>query len=254
MIVAAIVGGSELLKQANLRSVIKEVREYQASFDAFRERYGQFPGDFSQAQHHFTNVVDGSLAITNSNGNGDGLVLATANESNLAWRHMYLAELISINIPVLTSANFNLGRTGNPNPQSSVKDAGYSIVSTIPTLSNRMMVNVESPWSVVQRVNLIALGRSSDEVSGDSRGALSLGALTPNEAFSIDTKFDDGIANSTGFLGARSGKIRASNGSNLWDNFAYTTNGQCIRAANAYRVTNSDSANVRGCILIFELK
>lgn len=254
LIVASIVGGSELLRQANLRSVIKEMRDYQVSFEAFKERYGQFPGDFSQAQFYFSNVVDGTLTASNSNGNGDGLVLANANESNLAWRHLYLAEMISINVPSIKSSNFNLARVGNPNPQSSLKDSGYSIVAPIPTLSNRLMVNVESPWPTTERINLIALGRSSDDVSGDSRSALSLGALTPSEAFSLDRKFDDGIENSSSFSGARSGKIRVTNGSNLWDSFAYTTAGQCVRAANSYRLTNIDSASVRGCILIFELK
>lgn len=253
LIVSAVIGGSELYKQANLRSVIKEMRDYQVSIAAFKERYGQFPGDFSQAQYYFSNVVDGTLSASNANGNGDGLVLANANESNLAWRHMYLAELISYNIPIITSSNYNLGRIDNPNPQSSVKDAGYSIVAPIPTLSNRLMVNVESPWPTTQRVNLIALGKSSDEVNGDSRSALSIGALLPKEAFALDKKFDDGIEVPSSFSGARSGKIRATNGSNLWDSFSYTTAGQCVRATNSYRVSNSDSSGVRGCILVFEL-
>lgn len=254
LIIASIIGGSELLKQANLRAVIKEMRDYQVSFEAFKERYGQYPGDFSQAQYYFSNVVDGTLTPADSNGNGDGLVLSNVNESNLAWRHMYLAELLTVNVPIITSTNYNLGRIGNPNPQSAIKDSGYSIVAPIPTLANRMMVNVESPWPTTSRINLIALGRSSNEVSGDTRSALSLGALTPNEAFSLDKKFDDGAEISSSFSGARSGIIRVTNGSNLWDSLAYTTTGQCVRAPNAYRVTNSDSSNIRGCILVYELK
>ena len=254
LVVAAVIGGSELAKQANLRAVIKEMRDYQVSFNAFKERYGQEPGDFSQAQFYFANTVDGSLSAASANGNGDGLVLSTANESNLAWRHMYLAELLTINVPIITSSNFNLGRTGNPNPQSAFKDSGYSIVSPIPTLANRIMTNVESPWPVTDRINVIALGRSSNDASGDSSSALSLGALTPPEAFALDKKFDDGIENATAFSGARTGRIRITNGSNLWDSLAYTTAGQCLRAANEYRVSNADSVNVRGCILMFELR
>jgi prepilin-type N-terminal cleavage/methylation domain-containing protein len=86
LIVSGITSGASLIKQATLRSVIAEVRNYQLSINTFVLTYGALPGDFN------TNGTALSAAVA---GDGDGLV--NGNEYQTAFQMLGLASLINAN-------------------------------------------------------------------------------------------------------------------------------------------------------------
>ena len=88
LIVAGVVGGQNLVKQAKLRGIISEYNEYQVAYNSFKLEYNGVPGDFNRA-------ADYGIG---SNGNGDKKIATIHTEAVLAWKHLYNAGLINTQI------------------------------------------------------------------------------------------------------------------------------------------------------------
>jgi len=251
LIIAGVSAASSLVNQSKLRSVIKDFNNYRVSVKAFKGRYQQLPGDFTLSSTYFPSlVVDGTLVAANANGNGDGLVSYLQSENNIAWKHLQVAGFINNSIPLITLTTLTSGKIAAPNPASQIANAGYTIASRsqTSTATNIIMVNVLSPWS--DPLNTAVFLGIANAATGDTNGGLSLGALLPAEAFSIDRKIDDGTDVTAGtFYGAGTGKIRATNGSDLWDNSAFAIAAQCVDASGNYKLGTSAAATTKGCIV-----
>jgi Tfp pilus assembly protein PilE len=95
-IIIATTLGSNLLKQAKLRSIISESRAYMDAIDLFEEYYKSLPGDMTNASDFWGTACDPTPS--NCNGNGDGVIdysgSSNDNEAHRAWQHLSLAKMI----------------------------------------------------------------------------------------------------------------------------------------------------------------
>ena len=88
LLTAGVMGGYGLVKKARLERTVTQLSSLRLAVDLFLERYAAWPGDFSEASHHFTGARDG---------NGNGIIEGEAkdlwSEAGLFWQHLSLSGL-----------------------------------------------------------------------------------------------------------------------------------------------------------------
>jgi prepilin-type N-terminal cleavage/methylation domain-containing protein len=83
LIIGGITVGQELIKQAEMRSLVRDIDEVKTSLNVFRMKYNALPGDFSRATQYWTGTADGDA-------NGQ---IFRYPDGVLAWQHMSLANV-----------------------------------------------------------------------------------------------------------------------------------------------------------------
>jgi prepilin-type N-terminal cleavage/methylation domain-containing protein len=134
LIVAAVVAGQSLVKQAQLRSIISEQEGIKTAINSFKLQYGGLPGDITNGSAYWVKgcLATGAIATDSdaSACNGDGnkqilLVAGDTGESYMAWYQLGRAGLYSGSfVPgaVLTGTlNINI-------PASKFSGAGITLV------------------------------------------------------------------------------------------------------------------------------
>jgi prepilin-type N-terminal cleavage/methylation domain-containing protein len=180
LIVAGVVGGQTLVRQAALKGITTKVESYKVAFHTFRMSYNAFPGDMSNASSYWSGV---------SNGNGNKQVKGNA-ETFLAWKHLSSADLIN-------------GTFSGSGETSSNYKPGLNLPVT-PAQSTMLIEWFNSDYyDIGTPQHLIEVSKDSSDK--ESASALLLGS----EAYSIDKKLDDGKP-STGKVTAYSGRISGS--------------------------------------------
>ena len=187
LIVAGVVGGQSLVRQAKLRSVISEVNEYNVAMNAFILEYDALPGDFDNATSYWPSGGT-------SNGNGDRVIHVQSPNVNTeairGWEHLSLAEII----PGSFSGDGSLVRGVNV-PASSIDG------NTVYLMAN---LDISSPGTTL-------FGKSRELIiyTGKELGVnIPWGAsFTPKEAKSIDDKIDDGVPSLGIFLAGEGGEF-----------------------------------------------
>jgi len=114
LLLGGVLKGQEMIKNAEIRNVITDVRGLSAAMYAYRDRYNAIPGDDSNARVHLS---DTSL----TNGDNDGII-DTAEQPDF-FEHLRVAKLIK--------------GTGNATPNHSLggaliaQNAVYGLVGTV---------------------------------------------------------------------------------------------------------------------------
>jgi prepilin-type N-terminal cleavage/methylation domain-containing protein len=190
LIVGAITSGSSLIKQATLRAVVSEVRNYQIAINTFKLAYNALPGDFNKATAYWP-TAPGLL-----DGDGNGLIerraIASENETLRSWQMLSLAGLIAENI----------GYNAYPSSKYS-KTAQYI-----------MLYN--------DYYSTIAADATANGLYGKLGNLLSLSALgvtngwwvpkvTPSDAYDIDLKMDDGVFYTGIVYSSKKGNVSTAN-------------------------------------------
>lgn len=182
LLIASVVSGEALIKQAMLDSVIFEVQQYRISVNAFRERFGYNPGDLPNASLFWPTCAGGNAAICDGNGNGlmdwGGAIGSGNSEDRTFWEQLSLSGLISAKLTY--TGTLQLGVSV---PESKLgSQYGY--------------------WARTGYINVG--GDNVSFVLGSQRGAfLNNGSMVPLDAFNIDNKMDDGKPGSGIFSAAR---------------------------------------------------
>jgi hypothetical protein len=174
--IGLIMGGMLIAKnfidQFRVRSVISDYSEYQSAVRLFRRQYDAFPGDFNTASTFWSGA---------SNGDGNGYI--GGNEDLYAWDHLQKAGLIGGTYTgVVYSGSLRYKWDINA-PGSKIDGAGF----TLRTPGVATVYSYSSPTNT----NLISFSNLHS-----TNGTGVYGAVTPMEAYSIDTKIDDGQATS----------------------------------------------------------
>jgi prepilin-type N-terminal cleavage/methylation domain-containing protein len=245
LLIAGVTGGSALIKNAQLRSVMTEARGYQTAVNGFFERFQALPGDFNKALGTMNGAVP---ATTFGNLNGqiqhyaDHLTLTTVTgrmEGNIALQH-------------LQNSGFLNGITVTPATGSAATGGASAMVVLTPgvnipasKISNAGWVfdYISAPVLTAQGNVVILTGQiaAQNGVAGTgAQNVLPTGALIPNDALSIDTKIDDGFANS--------GEVRSAGDSG--GNASVITDGLGLTACNA-TTTYKTAATTAVCALAF---
>jgi prepilin-type N-terminal cleavage/methylation domain-containing protein len=171
LLISSIFAGQSLIRNAQLKAVMSEIRSIETAINSFRDRHGSLPGDFDKADNNFQCPGPNALVPAGCNGDNNGnidYISTTGYEPARVWQHLALANIIS--------GNFLGGVTVDDMMRSKISNGFYSVFTTPSAQFGRMGT-------------IIVLGAYTG--TADSYNAL----LTPQDARHIDLKIDDGIAN-----------------------------------------------------------
>ena len=173
LIVASVLVGQDLVRQAELRSTVSQYEQYQAAVATFRGKYNGLPGDVAGE----TNFAF-SCATGTADGDGDGVLDDTAQGQALQsgelvffWCHLGAAGAGMIS----GSYAGNVVTSADINSQTPRAKAGNN-------------------WGVFSTsgVNYYIIGAG---LSSAGNNFTTLDTLSPLDAYNIDTKVDDGQPN-----------------------------------------------------------
>lgn len=190
LLIGGILRGQELMENARLQSISKQVTSYTAAITMFRDSYAAYPGDLATAQARVPGCQAGN-ANGCRNGDGNGIIGVPAfvwllgdqtipSEGAQFWKHMALTHLISgIRPNAAAAADFNFGIS-----HPSVPTGGGLSIST--SVRNANDPNGSSfDGALVLRLH----NDLTTPVTENNP------AISPKQASYIDRKMDDGIPN-----------------------------------------------------------
>lgn len=243
LLVAGIASGANMVHQALLRSVITDLRNYQTAFNGFKARYNGAPGDITTGDTYWpsTSAKPCSVSGTACSGNGDGIIeyanelAGGPDELRPALRELAISGFISAGISTVPDTAVAMVPGVNA-PTSKISGAGYFLIAA----------NFDGAAGTRGVVNIVLLGKSD----GTTVLGLLNGAMTSEDAFSIDQKIDDGTINAAGqFLGSLSGNFGSLDGQDV------LAAGDCSDTTptdanfNTYKISTTYPACVVGVVL-----
>ncbi len=177
LLAGAVLAGQSLVRASEVRSVITGFHKYVTASATFQDKYGALAGDFVNANSNWS-------AATPGNGNGVidyGAGGGVAGENFGFWQQLALAGLIEGQYSGLTGANGNRHAIPGTNvPKGRMDSSGYYVEywGTVDP-SNSWF------WSGPAN-NVMTFGQLNG--SGPTENPI----MTPEEAYNIDSKIDDG--------------------------------------------------------------
>jgi prepilin-type N-terminal cleavage/methylation domain-containing protein len=243
LIVGSILVGRDLIKAAELRSVVREVETLKTAINTFKAKYNSWPGDMSDATAYWPTTIDGDnngvLSVLSDDGNvimGDG---DDGPEYMRLWEHLSLAGLISGSFTGLPVGPTPYTPGVNIPPTRYNHTGGYVMWDNGGTLSTFYIPDM--PGRLSSKFLILA----GQWTPGDSDTPFSVGLVTPADAYAIDVKTDDGVAYGGSTMGltgnppALSGPAYASSACSSAINGPFTDD---------YNLTSTQTA----CVMIFQ--
>lgn len=206
LLTGGILAGQNLIRAAELRSVITEYQSYHTALHTFREKYFALPGDMTNAEAFWgtmTNCGAASPSGTGTqtcNGDGDGKIDAPSAASRTGeyftfWQQLANAGLIEGSYTgiagTVSTRDHNYGENS---PRSRMSSGGWG---------TRYYNNEGATGSgysfAINYGNFYEFGTEGDNVGADYV------ILKSEEAWSIDVKVDDGKPSTGKLYGNRIG-------------------------------------------------
>jgi prepilin-type N-terminal cleavage/methylation domain-containing protein len=199
LIVGGVLVGQNLIAAAGVRATISQIEKYNTAVNTFREKYGALPGDLNQSvatQFGFT--ARGTIA---GSGDGNGVIegnqggagtnsgsLETRGETTLFWVDLSQMGLIegTFNSASATGSPGNMTLSTNPGPVQFFPQAKIGRGNFVEVWSGGPSGGDGNNYFGVSVVQTMG--------SGGSLGAYP--GLMVQEAYSIDSKVDDGMPQS----------------------------------------------------------
>lgn len=225
LLTGGILAGQSLIRAAELRSVNTEVSRYTTAAQTFRDKYFALPGDMINATKFWGDdnaacpdplITNGTPGTCNGTGDGDVNYATAANATSEIfqfWKQLALAGLIEGSYSGLSgpAGLYNVVAGVNV-PRSRLNNASWhaSTNRNYPGDADTYQYDLASYY-------LIQAAASGQPV------------LTPEEAWNIDTKFDDGKP--------ASGKVIAK----YWNNLCSAPNSGAATFSNlnaSYRLSD----------------
>ncbi len=177
LLTGGILMGQSLIRGAEIKSVISDFQKYQSAAKQFRDQYNALPGDMANANSVWPTAVSGD---------GNGAIASTAaaaaspGEGWQFWSQLVLAGFIQGNYSGLSATSTWDDSIGVNTPASRITGAGWRVhsSSTAPNPLYYFSGNYGNYFNFGGGCS----GCSNDHV-----------ILKPDEAWSIDTKIDDGV-------------------------------------------------------------
>jgi prepilin-type N-terminal cleavage/methylation domain-containing protein len=197
LLVGGVLAGRSLIRASEIRSVITDIDRYNTAQLAFRDKYFALPGDITNATAFWGAAPDCTAQTASGqatcNGDGDGNIMHGSTTNNrpemfLFWQHLNNAGLIEGAYDGVRGPG-TYGASSVAGVNSPATRVGKGCVSVIRAQNFSPYVMNPAPTSK----NGFILGSIFSTSNPDyCYGSL----LRPEEAWSIDTKADDGIATS----------------------------------------------------------
>ncbi len=194
LLTGGILAGQSLIRAAELRAVNSEVQRYSAAVYSFRDKYFAYPGDMTNATNFWgvqdptpaTCEMTASSGQATCNGNGNGQVedgsYTSGSESYRFWQHLANAGLIEGQYSGIAGPGGTMHHVLGVNaPRSKISNSGWGF-SYLGFWAAGDPTTYAGDWG-----NLYWFG-SVGAINNRPQSS----ALTPEEAWNIDTKTDDG--------------------------------------------------------------
>lgn len=201
LLIGGILLGKSLIRGSELKSVISELNRFDAATKVFREKFYAIPGDMPNATGFWGKdnancaADSGTASDTGTcNGNGDGtLNMASAasatGEMFQLWRQLALAGMISGSFTGLAGPDSIWDAVFNENtPSSKLQNAGWFYLN-FTDQSGSAHFNGNVRWTEYDYGNALMFSTSAASITNTGS------VLTPEEAWNIDKKTDDGMPN-----------------------------------------------------------
>lgn len=196
LIIGGILVGRDMIRAAELRSVITDVEAFKTAINTFKLKFNCIPGDCANAYSFWgdscgpfgTGGTNGQLPGDNNacNGNGNGYIDwwgASWNESVKAWQHLSLSGLIPGSYSGYMAGPANIyAIPGVVLPPSKIANGVYVMFKDTGVYGNSGQYLVLSKYNTGE--------------TGPTLGFVDNGLLPAFEAYSIDQKMDDGSPSS----------------------------------------------------------
>jgi len=195
LIVGGILKGQELIESSRQKNVISQIDRFRAGITTFIDRFKSYPGDFARA----TELLSANVGVGNDDGHVGAINAAAANLATAAnvlgqenidfFTHLLAAQLVSGGTVVADGGAAIACFSGNcatpsPQPSSAFPQTGLSInYGTHEGTTANPGSSRQTHWLILSRWAAAALPATS----GGS-------AVSPQRAFQLDSKYDDGIA------------------------------------------------------------
>ena len=201
LLVAGVTGGSSLIKSAELRSVIDEARGYNIAVNSFYNQFDALPGDFEKHIGTTGNAAD--YAVSDQGDGNDRIEFINDGESStvgagsdvtegiIAWSHLINSDILDKTLTIekadasYADSTATTALTCNVElPESKIKD-GCWVFDYIVDATNGD-----------QNVVILTAGvaASTTGAATVATNATTVGVIINSDALSIDTKMDDGVA------------------------------------------------------------
>lgn len=246
LLVGGVLSGQALIRASELRKITTTQDRYRTAIMTFRDKYSALPSDMTNATAFWgaktaTSCTNNSGAPLNAatgtcDGNGDGFIYNTTggnDEYHRVWEQLSRAGLIEGSYAYLSSAGLTESQAlGVEFPAVGVDRAGV-IFSYIGVINS---VSMSPPSIHGSTGHFLTIGAPSIYSSN-----LNEGIVRPDEAFSMDTKIDDGRPG-TGLLFAHYDSSRPD---------VLTT--RCVTSFSSPNANYNLTFTNKGCTLLFRI-
>ena len=197
LLIGGVLTGQELIDQAKIRSATEDITTYNAAVNTFRSKYQELPGDLSRATSFGVDRPKGqgtgAINVSGTNGgdtNGDGdseLEDSSDAQADLDgeianfWVHLSNTTLIQSSTTQVQGCTVTAGTCNNSS------GTAYPLAP----LGNGVLAITEE--KTLHYLMGVASSISDDGFSSPGEGSdIVADTLSPEEAFGIDSKLDDG--------------------------------------------------------------
>lgn len=179
LIVGGVLVGQDLIKSAEIRATISQIEKFNAAANTFRDKHGNLPGDLNTARATQFNIAPTARPGTAGQGNGDGVVQGGATaattddligETRAFWTDLNQAQLIQ-DSPPATPDMVTAGTTASL-PSARMNEAAFFHIFSEGGRNFFYIGSMTLAAAVVTPTTT---------------------AVTPQQAFTIDEKLDDGF-------------------------------------------------------------
>lgn len=199
LLIGGVLKGQELIGNAQVTATVAQLKGIEAATSTFRDTYSALPGDMLNADTRLPNCT---TTICTGTGDGNGRLDTTpadtpvGSEAGSYFVHLNAADLLTGIVPGadIPGGNFPAGKISN-----TVIMVGYA--ATAADLDGATDSTGASAGHYL--------------VVTDSVGAANAAGLRPSEALRIDTKMDDGVADT--------GSVRGIGDATCGDDTGYAT-------------------------------
>lgn len=209
LLVGGVLSGQSLIRAAELRSVATDKDRFATALYAFRDKYLALPGDMPNAFAFWGAACGTDDTAANDpenacNGNGNGIIRSfsnTENEHLLVWEHLSRAGLIEGSFDgtgTLVSGYLQISASNLP---ASKLSNHYWLLSSGPCEGCGVPI---SSGADEDNYRVLAIGALTHPDYTPDPYFLSGGTLTRSEAWNLDKKLDDGLAERGRVLGGHS--------------------------------------------------
>jgi prepilin-type N-terminal cleavage/methylation domain-containing protein len=204
LLTGGILTGQNLIRAAELRTITTQFTGYQTAINTFQDRYLEAPGDMRNATKFWGRLNTNADFVTNSSaavatpgvcdGDGNGEInnpsgSGESAEQFMFWRHLALAGMVEAEYTGISASGAGAnsqgyGSTAGENvPASKISNGNWDT-------NYREDAGAASDFQFnVNYGNHLILTEHRAQVASN---VVSRALLTPEEAWNVDTKIDDG--------------------------------------------------------------